>query len=130
MGRALINILMKLGCMKIDKINDNNYNYPAFPIFVLFLDEAPIVSARMMSLFQTPPTVHFALLDGTPNDIKGAWSKVCGNKFQWAPSDNTIPQVILSLSNTCTYYTTILCPILIIESVDSISRDGPDMPYM
>ena len=38
--------------------------------------------------------MHFALLDGTPNDIKGAWSKVCGNKFQWAPSDNTIPQVI------------------------------------
>ena len=61
----------------------------------------------MMSLFQTPPTVHFALLDGTPNNIKGAWSKVCGNKFQWAPSDDTIPQVIIiiiSLSNTCNIY--------------------------
>ena len=66
-------------------------------IAILFLDEAPAVTARMMSLFQTPPTVHFALLDGTPNDIKGAWSKVCGNKFQWAPSNNTIAQVYTDL---------------------------------
>jgi hypothetical protein len=54
--------------------------------------------------------VHFALLDGTPNDIKGAWSKVCGNKFQWLPSDNTIPQVSLA-----DYYKImILCIILVI----------------
>ena len=74
----------------------------SFPIFCSILDEAPAVSARMMSLFQTPPTVHFALLDGAPKDIKEAWSKVCGNKFQWVPSDNTIPQVIhRSLVFTC-----------------------------
>ena len=83
---------MKLGCMKIELIIIIIIIQPS-QFFVLFLDEAPAISARMMSLFQTPPTVHFALLDGTPNDIKGAWSKVCGNKFQWTPSNDTIPQV-------------------------------------
>ena len=46
------------------------------------IDEAPAVSSRMMSLFQSPPTVHFALFDGTPNDIKGVWLKICGSMFQ------------------------------------------------
>ena len=59
------------------------------------IDEAAAVSSRMMSLFQTPPTVHFALLDGTPNDIKGAWTKICGDAFQWLPSNSVLPQVWL-----------------------------------
>ena len=61
--------------------------------FIFLLEEAPIVSARIMSLFQAPPTVHFALLDATPNDIKQAWLKICGDLFQWTPSNNVVPQV-------------------------------------
>lgn len=63
---------------------------------VLLLEEAPAVSSRMMSLFQAPPTVHFALLDGTPSDIKGAWTKTCGDLLQWMPSNNVIPRVWFS----------------------------------
>ena len=48
-----------------------------------------------MSLFQAPPTVHFALLNGTHNNSKEVWSKVCGDKYQWMPSSNSLPQVTM-----------------------------------
>ena len=63
---------------------------------VLLLGDAPVSSARMMSLFQNQPSVHFALLSGPPNDIKGVWSKVCGDAVQWLPSDTALPQVRLN----------------------------------
>jgi hypothetical protein len=60
----------------------------------ILLEEAPAVSSRVMSLFQAPPTLHFALLDTPqPHDIQETWLKICGDRLQWMPSNNVVPQV-------------------------------------